>query len=94
MNRSFDFVMRSTLNNSKSKETHLFPQSKRFNYPKPPKYVSAHAAVGKILTTSPKPCWHPKSDVAIICFLVRNDLGRANHARLPQMHTIIEVLSI
>jgi hypothetical protein len=38
MNRSFTMIQRSPLNRSTAKEAHLFPQSKRFNYPAPQVY--------------------------------------------------------
>lgn len=39
MDRSFDKVMRSTINCSPSKQTHAFPQAARFRQTPSPMYV-------------------------------------------------------
>jgi hypothetical protein len=56
MNRSFDHVVRSPLNHSKSKEAHLFPQAKRFKDPRPSQYLSSYSAAKEIRMTCRKKC--------------------------------------
>ena len=48
MNKSFDFVMSCALNRSKSKETHLFAQAKRFADQKLPQYASSYVVARRI----------------------------------------------
>lgn len=56
MNRSFDHVMRSPLNHSKTKEAHLFPQAKRFKDTRPPQYLLCYVAAKEIRMICRKRC--------------------------------------
>lgn len=58
MNRSFQNVQRSPLNNSTSKNSYLFPQSKRFAYPPSPKYFLPNIAVPLIPMIFLAQCLH------------------------------------
>lgn len=53
MNRSFDFVLNSQLNRSRSKEVHAFPKAVRFNKPAVSPYYIDHIVVSAIPMTSP-----------------------------------------